>query len=137
MSEKTVRNKEDLKSAIASKASKIRVEGVLAGKIKRTLLIPKATFVIASASAGVAIYSLLTAHEEIVYAPLTGGVSTAVRFGAAGTAAFATVSLLGTTTAWSLIGVGIALGGLAGVKTLRSEYKVGQSGADFIVLVRK
>lgn len=137
MSEKTVRTKEDLKSAIASKYSKIRIEGVLAGKVKRTLLIPKATFVVASVSAGVAIYSLATAHEEFVYAPLTGGVSTAVRFGAGTTAAFTTVSLLGTATAWSLIGVGVALGGLAGVKTLRNEYKLEQSGTDFVVLVRK
>jgi len=137
MSEKTVSTKEDLKSAVASKCSRIRIEGVLAGKVKRTMLIPKAAFAVASISAGVAIYSLATAHEEIIYAPLTGGVSTAIRFGAGTTAAVTTVSILGTTTAWSLIGVGIALSGLGGVKTLRNEYKVEQSGPDFVVLVRK
>ena len=137
MSERIVKTKEELKNAIASNLARIRVEGVLAGKLKRTMLIPKAAFVVASASALVAIYSLATAHEEIVYAPLTGGVSTAVRFGAGTTAAVTTISILGTTTAWSLISVGIALGSLGAVKSLRAKYKVAESGPDFVVLAKK
>jgi len=136
MSEKVVKTSEDLKAAMEGKCERIRVEGALAGKVKRTMLIPKGKFIAASVAAGVAIYSLATAHEEIVYAPLTGGTSAAVRFGAGTSAAITTVSLLGTTTAWSLIGIGIALGGLGGVKMLRNEYRVEESGADFVIIVR-
>ena len=132
-----VRTSDELKKAINDKSATIRVEGVLAEKIKRTMLIPKAVFLAASVSAGVAIYSLATAHEEIVYAPITGGTSTVIRFGAGTAAAVTTVSLLGTTTAWSLIAVGIALGGLSSVKVLRNEYTIKESGTNFVVLVRK
>lgn len=137
MSQVTVTTKEDLKKAYESGVDRIRVEGVLADKVKRTMLIPKASFALASVSAGVAVAALLTSHEEVVYAPLTGGVSTAIRFGAATTAIGATVTFLGSvTTAWALLGVGVALGGLSGVKSLRGQYKVTESGSNFVVLVK-
>jgi hypothetical protein len=136
MASTTVRTSAQLKEAIRSKTHRIRVEGPLADKVKRTLLIPKLAFAAASAAAGVAIYSLATAHEEIVYAPLTGGGSAVVRFGASTTAIITIVSLLGPTTAWSLIGVGVAVGGLSAVKVLRKEYRIETSGSGFIVLVR-
>lgn len=133
----TVRTSQELRLAMESRNLIIRVEGVLAGKVERTMLIPKATFIAASVSAGVAIYSLATAHEEVVYAPLTGGTSTVVRFGGGTAAVVTTVSLLGTTTAWSLIAVGMALGGLNAVKALRNDYRIAQSGSNFLVLVRR
>jgi hypothetical protein len=131
-----VKTSQELKSAIESEAPQIRVEGVLADKIKRTMLIPKASFAIGVASASVAIYSLATAHEEIVYAPLTGGTSSVIRFGAGTAATVTTVALLGTTTAWALIGVGIALGGIGAVKSLRNKYKIQESGPNFVILVK-
>lgn len=137
MADTTVRTSESLKKAISNKLQRIRIEGPLADKVRRTLLIPKLTFIAASAAAGVAIYSLATAHEEIIYTPLTGGGSAAIRFGSGTTAVITMVSLLGPTTAWSLIGVGIALGGFSTVKILRNDYRIDSSGSGFVVLVRK
>ena len=137
MSECTVKNKEDFKKAIKNKVTRIRIEGVLAAKTKLVMLIPKASMVVAAGAAGIAIYSLATAHTEIVTAPLTGGASGAVRFGAGAGSVVVLVSLLGPGTAWALIAVGVALGGFSAVKMLRNDYKIESSGPGFLVLVRK
>jgi hypothetical protein len=136
MSQITVTTKEAFREAVGRKVARIRVEGELATKTKLVMRIPAASMTLAAASAGVAIYSFASAHEEVVYAPLTGGVSTGIRFGAGTTATVVLVSLLGPATAWSLVGVGIALGGFGAVKSLRNEYRIQDSGPSFLLLAR-
>jgi len=143
MSQRTVKTKQEFQKSIEDKVGTIRVENSdLASHLKIMLRIPTASFAIASVATGVVVYSIATAHEEVVYTPVTGGVSAVVRFGAGAAATTVLVSLLGTTGTTAMIGVIIALAG-AGTKAYTqlkdvfNNYKIINSGTDYVVLQRK
>jgi hypothetical protein len=101
----------------------IRVEEpAIASRIKLLIVISKTSFVAAAAASGVAIAALSTVHTEVVTAPLTGLISTGIRFGSEATSVATIFMIRAPTTAWALLAIGFAAGGVTALTFLYNNH---------------
>ncbi|MGB6163468.1 MAG: hypothetical protein WCF33_15195 [Pseudonocardiaceae bacterium] len=135
------RTEKEYKAAIKKKERRIRIaDSELARKTKLILAIPAASFVLAAAFAIAAIAAVHWGIVAFAAAPVTGGASAiggAVAFGAGGTTMVPIMGLVGIPTAIALVSLGAAIGGIGAIKTIYNEYKIIESGPNFILLERK
>lgn len=120
----TVNSKQAFKEGLLSGEDEIRVEDPQLAKwvvvihgIKQTL------WGIAIVIVAAGLYVLLA----------TGGVG-APEAGVAGLAATGVVGVSGAT---AMVGLGIALGGIAALKTVREKYKIADKGPGYVLLRKK
>lgn len=133
------RTKDQFKQAVARREELIRIEDSdLAMKTRAVLAIPAASFAVAAGFIAVALgitYSWATAPADL---PATGGASGVLRFGGKGAAmAGATAALGGPAAAAAMFSVGLAVGGAGMLRQLHNDYRVTDSGSDYVVLTRK
>ena len=135
------RTEQEYKTAIQKKAPRIRiVDAELARKTKLVLRIPKVTFMIAAGCVGAAVAAVHTGVLGFVAGPATGGVSAAggaILFGAGTSTLVPVIGLVGIPTAIALVTLAVALGGVGAVRSIYNEYKIIDSGAEFVLLARK
>ena len=127
-----VRSREELKTAISSRVEMIRIEEpTIASTIKLLIAIFNTCLVAAVAASGVAIAAFLTAHTEVVTAPLTGLISTGIRF----ESGIPTIFMIrAPTTAWVLLAIGVTVGGVAALTFLYNNYRITESRGSWIIL---
>lgn len=120
----TVKSKQSLKGAIFSGEDEIKVDDPeLAKWIVAIHGIKQVAWSIAIVSVAAGLYTLIG----------TGGA------GAPATAGFAalTAGTVGVSGAGAMVGLGLALGGVAGLKTLRSNYKIVDKSSGTVTLKKK
>jgi hypothetical protein len=138
----TVNNGEDLKKAIEAGNKIIRVnDEALANKIKLIMKIPSAkwTAVIGVAATGIA-SAIAALHPFTPVDAVAPHVSGPLR-GAAGTVVIASgaqiTASVGFPTALALVTVGVAVGGVAIIKNLYSNYEISEEGSNYVILKKK
>lgn len=120
----TVKSKQSLKVAILSGEDEIRVDDPeLAKWIIAIHAIKQIAWSIAIVSIAAGLYTLIG----------TGGLGAPATVGLTATAA----GVVGFSGASGMVGLGIALGGVSGLKMLRNDYKITNKTSNFVILTRK
>ena len=132
----TVKSKQSFKDGIASGEDEIRVENPeLAKWIVLIHGIKQPAWAVSIVLVGAGIYSTLAA-------PATGGSTVPIAAAADALAlgilgASAGSAAAGAASISAMLGIGITLGGVTGLITLRKKYKITEKGSGFVVLKKK
>ncbi|MBL4829462.1 MAG: hypothetical protein JKY55_06205 [Aliivibrio sp.] len=120
----TVKSKQSLNGAIFSGEDEIRVEDPkLAKWIIAIHAIKQVAWSIAIVVIAAGIYTLIGTGG--VGAPATAGLTAAA------------TSIVGFSGASGMIGLGLALGGIKGLKVLRNDYKITDKSSSSVTLKKK
>lgn len=120
----TVKSKQSFRECVISGEDEIRVENPeLAKWVVAAHAIKQVAWAAAIVLVSAGIYSLLA----------TGGASGSASAALVGL----TAGIVGFSGATAMVGLAITLGGIAGLKSIRSNYRISEKGNGYVVLQRK
>jgi hypothetical protein len=138
MTEVSCRTFEDLKSALGTKAVRIRVtDPRLAKKVLLVMNLDKAVVIASLGAIGFAVANATTTVLIPVEVATTGGVSSVVRFGASGVTVMWLATQVGWPAAAAIFSVAVGLGGVGLLTLLVKSYSVKDWSPKHVVLVRR
>ena len=120
----TVKSKQSFKNAVLSGEEEIKVDDPeLAKWLVAIHAIKQLAWAAAIVLIAAGIYGTLA----------TGGTAAPAALGFTAAAS----GIVGMSGATAMVGLGLALGGVSGLKIVRSKYKISEKGAGYVVLKKK